>query len=256
VLDHRWPVRRAQGQRFFPSGVRGGEKIKAVYMIEPVILSDEILKQARTWRDECVRAWNADGIYPRVGEAILTSPVDNKPRKVVLHLSHGFNVKGKVFVGVRSEEGEVIEEGYTIILNREKIDLQRDLLLVILLHEMTHAVDPCFDEDVKKEKENPAAFQDWTGLYGLASELRAFAAMWTDNLREDIERDEYRNPGVSLHLYRHRSHEFDGFYTHGPSIRHDLVEQLTYHFRKIAEDLNRRKKEQADNEKDISNAME
>jgi hypothetical protein len=215
-------------------------------MIEPVILPDDILTQARTWRDDCVRRWNADGIFPRIGEATLTSLVDGKPRKIVLHLSHGFDVKGKIFPGVRSEAGEVIEEGCTIVLNRERIDPQRESLMPILLHEVTHAIDPCFDEDMKRREKNPEQFKDWRGQYGLASEQRAFAAMWTDDLREDIERGQYRNPGASLLLYRQRSHEFDGFYAYGQITRHDLIEQLEDHFTRIVEDLNRRKEAQAD----------
>lgn len=215
-------------------------------MVEAIILTDDILGQARTWRDDCVRRWNAEGIFPRIGEATVTSPVDGKPRKIVLYLSHGFDVKGKIFPGVRSEEGEVIEEGSTIVLNREKIDLQREPLMPILLHEVTHAVDPCFDEDMKRREENPEQFKDWRGQYGLASEQRAFAAMWTEDLREDLERGQYQNPGASLLLYGRRSHEFDGFYAYGQLTGHDLIEQMEDHFRKIVEDLKERKEAKDD----------
>src|SRR5262249_12166304 len=144
---------------------------------------------------------------------------------------------GKTFRGVRSEEADVTEEGYTIVLNREKINPQCDPLMPILLHEVTHALDPRFDEDMKVREEHPDEFKDWKVQYGLASELRAFAAMWTEDLREDLERDQYQNPGASLLQFRQRSDEFNGFYAYGLFAKHDLIAELEDHVSKIVEDL-------------------
>ena len=205
-------------------------------MIEPIILPDAILNQARLWHDDCFRLWDADGDFPRISEAILVSPVDNTPRKVVLHLAKRFGVRGKTFIGLRSEAGDVVGEGYTIALDRGEIDAQRDPLTAILLHEMTHAVDPLFEEDIRRQGEKER-LTDSEDLYALPSEQRAFSAMWTAELQEEIARGDYRGPGVFLQSFRNLSAEFKGFWD---NCSVELTDQTKYHIRRIAADLKRR----------------
>ncbi len=210
-------------------------------MLPPVILSGPVLEQARLWVEECPRRWWDGADFPQVGAATLLSPVDGQQRRVVLHLAGGFSVKAKTFVGIRSETGEVIGDGNTVVLNRDLIG-PTDSLRLILLHEMTHAVDPCFEEDF--ERLNPggraAGSLGAVEQYYLASEQRAFPAMWIEDLREDLGRGYYRSPGASIALYRQRSAEFRGFIDHTP----DLANQTREHFRLIVEDLLQRQKDQ------------
>ena len=169
-------------------------------MVEPLILSDEILTQARLWRDECLNRWGEEGAYPQIGEANLTSTVDGSQRKVVLHLGTGFTVKGKTFAKTLSETGEPIGEGSIIVLNRGVINHQVESIMPILLHELTHAVDPAFDDDNARRETEPERFTTSESQYSLLSEQRAFAAMWTNDLREDIKAGRYRNAGVAINV--------------------------------------------------------
>jgi hypothetical protein len=214
-------------------------------MLEPVILSEAILNQARLWRDECLRRWADADTFPRIGEETLSSPVDGSQRKVVLHVSKGLfeggrPVKGKTAVGIFFDVGD-IREGYTVVVNSEMID-RPDSLTPVLLHELTHALDPCFDDDFHMFNPPGAQGVRLTSeeQYDLSSEQRAFSAMWTEDLRIDLERGQYRNPGASALLYRQRSHEFDGFWCYGQLRKPELMQQTKEHFRQIIEDLRRR----------------
>jgi hypothetical protein len=212
-------------------------------MIEPVILTDAILDQAKWWEDDCNHRWTEEGNYLLMGETTVTSPVNGRPRKVVLHLGTFGQVKARTVPGIRSENGGVEEEGYTIILNRGVIDVRLEALIHILLHELTHAVDPEFDRDFQNlnPEGRPSLPLTSEQQYYLASEQRAFTAMWTENLRQDVDQDLYRSPGASILIYRHRSEEFDNYYGHCQLHRHDLMDQTKDHFRRIVEDLKRRK---------------
>src|SRR5206468_4196346 len=106
--------------------------LEAGIMLEPVIFPDAILTRARLWRDECFGHWNDDSVFPRIGEATLASPVNGESRVVVLHLGCGYFPKGKIMPGIRSARGEIIGEGYTVVLNTWRIDLQRESLMPIL----------------------------------------------------------------------------------------------------------------------------
>jgi hypothetical protein len=207
-------------------------------MIEPVILSDAILNQARLWQADCVRRWAEAAVFPQIGGALLTSPVDGQPRKVVLHLGQGFNLKARTLVGVRSSTGQVIGTGNTIILNRGKIH-PADAWMPILLHELTHAVDPYFEDDFRwlNPQGQPSVILSKSQEYHLASEQRAFPAMWIQDLRKDLDQGQYRNPSVSITLYCLRSAEFRGFWDNTP----DLAQQTEDHFRRIVKDLNVRR---------------
>ena len=203
-------------------------------MTEPVILSDAILNQARQWQAECVGRWADADVLPRIGEALLTSPVDGQPRRVVLHLGQGFSVKAKTVVGLRSPTGWVIGTGNVIIINRGMIHLT-DAWTPILLHELTHAVDPYFEDEFSRLNApgQPRVVLSKSQEYHLPSEQRAFPAMWIQDLRDDLERGLYHNPSVSIDLYCLRSPEFKGFWDNTL----DLEQQTEGHFRCMVKDL-------------------
>ena len=207
-------------------------------MIEPVILSDSILDQARLWRDECVRQWSAADQFPRVGEEVLVSPVDGSRRKVVLHLSDrlqegGREVKGKTAVGIFFDVGD-IRDGYTIAINGRKVR-STDELMRTLLHELVHCVDPEFDKDFGRLNQTggPRTPLVAVELYRLPSEQRAFPAMWIQDLRDDMDRGLYRNPSLSIARYCLQSPEFQGYWDYTP----DLAQQTEEHFRRMVKDL-------------------
>jgi hypothetical protein len=206
-------------------------------MLDPIILSDAILDQARVLRDACLQRWTERGEFPQIGAETLVSPVDGTSRKVVLHLGSGFRVKAQTCVGIRASTGQVIGEGYTVVLNRGLIDRAAPLVH-ILLHELTHTVDPCFDDDFSRLNPTGTQTARLSSLeqYYLPSEQRAFSAMWIADLREDLARDVYSNPAVSITRYCQLSAEFKGFWDNTP----DLAEQTKEHFRRMVEDLRKR----------------
>jgi len=210
-------------------------------MVEPVILSADILTQARLWRDDCLRRWNEAGQLPppRIGEAIFTSPVDGSQRRVVLDLYPLIlgGVRGKTRPGVL-EADETETEGYTIALNASMINPALDSLLAIILHELTHALDPECDKDIQMQ--NPA-----TGIrvilssmqqYDLASERRAFSAMWTADLAQDILDGTYHDPDDAITRYCLRATEFAAFVQY----THHLHQERLEHFSKIVDALKSR----------------
>jgi hypothetical protein len=213
-------------------------------MVDPVILSVDILTQASLWQTEAERRWNESPQHVRIGEAVLVSPVDGTSRNVALSLVDGIlgadnrPIKGKTLIGLYSEKGVCTGDGFTIFINRGMIAEPQELRLV-LLHEITHAVDQCFVEDVHRQ-EAEGRLTDSADLYDLPSEQRAFTAMWTENLREDLVSGKYRNAGATINIYKVRSAEFNGFVGHCQLGREALLNQTTHHIRRIAEALQQR----------------
>jgi hypothetical protein len=203
-------------------------------VLKPVILPEPILAQARAWQVECERRWAEVGRFVKVGEAILVSPVDKSERKVVLSLSGEMNVKGKVFPGIRDDDGKVIGEGYAVYLDRQWCSYKLDLPAV-LLHEMVHAVDPEFDRDCEKQGARKAKglALDSLYLYTLPSEQRAFTAMWTEDLRKAIDSGAYTTVADAVNEFKLRNKEFKGFCDYNPG----LMPQVRGHIRTIVADL-------------------
>jgi hypothetical protein len=157
--------------------------------IEPLLLTEEILAQAESWREECLRRWNEHDAV-EIGRANLRSPVDDSQRTVVLFLRDrpsraGDRAKGKVRRGLILPDNSEAD-GYTIAINRELIPRPDEDLLHALVHEISHAVDPCFDQD--HEHLNPGGQPGpralaWNEDATQPSELRAFVSMWTNSIR-------------------------------------------------------------------------
>jgi hypothetical protein len=210
------------------------------HFIEPVILPKEILGQARSWLEECASRWGEPGLFPRIGEAMLTSPVDDKTRKVVLHLACGLNVKGQTTTGVRDEHGREIEDGNTIILNRVLLRNRRVTHLPpppisVLLHEITHAVDPVFESDFQwlNHSGHQRVVVNPGELYRLPSEQRAFTAMWMEDLRIDMANAGELTPDDRISDYRGRLEEFAWFCAECP----EFGNQNRNHFEEMIEAL-------------------
>jgi hypothetical protein len=208
-------------------------------MVEPVILSDEIINQARLWRDECSLRWDRADVLPRIGEATLTSSVDGSRRNVVLHLVPVLDgdVKAKTWVSAREVDGSKAE-AYTIALNTSMIAHPFEDHLPILLRELTHVVDPEFDKDFHRQNPSgaPAIVLTRRQRYQLPSERRAFTAMWTADLIQDIRSGKHHDLEEASNRYCGKSAEFYAFVVHTP----DLADERLEHFRRMVEELRRR----------------
>ncbi len=206
--------------------------------VNAVILPNAILDQASAWRDESIMRWSERGDkFMLIGDACLVSPVDNRARVVRLMLARNFQTKGKAIPTLRSLSGEIVGDGYTICLNRELIVLDRDPLMAILLHEIVHSVDPYFDEDVRRQETEGRL--DGEDLYALPSEQRAFTAMWTDSLREDLAAESF-DLDVTLRRYADCCREFDFFCCYCLLAGGDLRNQTRAHFSTIVAALRKR----------------
>jgi hypothetical protein len=207
-------------------------------MIDPVILPPAILAEAKSWREMCRQRWDTVKEYPQIADATLVSPVDGSQRRVVLRFALSNVGKGRTIPGLRNKDGRVYGEGYTVILCREKITSQNDLL-PILLHEMTHAVDPWFDFDMFMQnppERKPIALTS-REQYRLFSEQRAFTAMWTEELNKDFLQGRFLNASASVAQFCHRSPEFRAFVENTS----DLIDQTKEHLWRIVEMLMLRK---------------
>jgi hypothetical protein len=211
-------------------------------MIDPVILSPAILTEAKSWREKCRRRWDTENEYPQIGDATLVSPVDGSQRRVVLSFALSRVGNGRTTPGLRNKDGMVYGEGYTVTLCREKIKTPDDVM-PILLHEMTHAVDPWFDFDMNMQ--NPIGREPIQltsqQQYRLLSEQRAFTAMWTEALRTDLVRGRFQNARVSIAKFSQWSPEFRAFVENTPELRG----QTEQHFWRIVESFIFRNQEQS-----------
>jgi hypothetical protein len=186
--------------------VDSGERL---CLLEPVILSDVILNQARLWVAECQTRSPVPPNAPPIGEAILISPVDDTPRRVMLRVA-SIAVKGKTVRGIFSDTGSRTGDGYTLALDTDYVAIAPAKIIHVLLHELIHSLDPRFDMDEDWQDQN-GQLTDKAELYRLASEQRAFTGMWIEALRIDLSEGRYNSPDDSNAAYRQMMPEFDYF---------------------------------------------
>jgi len=199
-------------------------------MLEPVILRDEIIDQARAWRDRCLSRWHRRvGREHEVGRATVLSPVDGLPRKVVIYLSCGLRARALTCPpGGNPDE----PESYCIAVDADRdTNCDQRVFLAVLLHELTHAIDPYFDADCAGRRLSPPLSE-----YDLPSEQRAFTAMWIDFMRELVDGGHFRAGAFPSRL-RRLSPEFDGFYGYGQIGRPHVVDQMNAHYRAMERHL-------------------
>jgi hypothetical protein len=126
---------------------------------------------------------------------------------------------------------EAEPDEYTVLVNTAN-PRARALLLPILLHELTHVVDPCFLEDLSFIA--TLETDDSAGRYDLRSEQRAFTAMWISDLRDAIAAGTFRGVGAWLIILQGLSPEFEGFVGHAQLGRPHLYQQIRDHIDKMA----------------------
>src|SRR5581483_5221575 len=109
-------------------------------------------------------------------------------------------------------------------------------LLAMLLHELTHVIDPCFVADTEaKQKWDAGSRSDSFCQYRLQSEQRAFTAMWMAELRDWITAHPSADMTFFISHAQKLSREFDGFVT----FNMHLYRQILSHFFAMAAALDK-----------------
>jgi hypothetical protein len=146
-------------------------------------------------------------------------------------LEGGRPVKGKTVPGFSPDGSKpTTTEGYTVVLNRGRLHKNGDWL-PILLHKLTHAVDPMFDADSQRlnPARGPKVPLSPLDQYRLVSEQRAFTAMWTGVVRKASDSGDYTTAAEVVKALRLRNLEFEGFCCYND----DLLPQVRDHIRAI-----------------------
>jgi hypothetical protein len=216
-------------------------------MLEPIILSEEIVKLARKWSNECngSRHFTMAGVRRHlVGEASITSPEDRAERKVALYITRELTGGVRAWTcqpGTRDESGSLYApEGHYCILVEDFFSGQQPLFAA-LLHELTHVVDPVFLQDCEAKKSwvrTGDKVNDALREYALPSELRAFTAMWIEELKTHLA-----SGNIDLDAFIEEicweSEHFRGFCKFGPEVVPNLMEQIRDHFAKMVAHFSR-----------------
>jgi hypothetical protein len=163
-------------------------------VVDPIILADDLIGVATTWSREALgRVGTLSGTCELgIGEAAIQSPADAKERNVKLYLtSEPMNAVGMTFppnVRFRRGDPDRVENRYVIMIHDRRDYFRhafgRDRMLATLLHELTHVIDPQFIEDtLAKQQTDAVKVRRPADDYALASEQRAFTAMWIAHLK-------------------------------------------------------------------------
>jgi hypothetical protein len=209
--------------------------------LDPIFLPDDIVSKAKEWQDVSLANWERGqpGALFQIGEAVFTSPVDQQERPVVLCLAPWSSdrpdqrtARGVTFApGADFAAGVVTSDPvrYRVVLNTA-FSPRGDLLLLVL-HELTHVVDPCFLEDCEIRKTDPGRWGS-AEQYSLRSERRAFVSMWTEAVREAIVGNSYSDPESFVSGLAGRCPEFDHFYVdsivRGPKWSGQVREHIAF----------------------------
>jgi hypothetical protein len=126
---------------------------------------------------------------------------------------------------------DAADDEYSIAVDAARAFTPPGFLLPALLHELTHVVDPRFEEDTREKQEAPRK-RSAQEEYALASEQRAFTAMWIDELTREMKRGTFADVKTFIEMTAGLSEEFRAFLTYGPT---GVREQVAYHFRKMSE---------------------
>jgi hypothetical protein len=213
--------------------------------LEPIILGEDIISTARLWRDGSVAAW-AQGqpdVLFRIGEANVISPVDQQARPVSCYLVTWNN-------GPHTARGLTVPPGGDIAPGRIAPDRTRSRVLIntfiphdgnlleVILHELTHVVDPCLIEDLHPAEYDPRLWEDDDGElpndYELPSERHAFVSMWIERIRVAVNDRAFRDPKSFAEALLHECHEFGGFYADSIRRPRPWVDQVHEHLGAIA----------------------
>jgi hypothetical protein len=226
--------------------------ITVLKSVEPVILSDSILAEAESWRDELLTRVPTEPADVRIDDKLLT--FNGKQRRVALFIVREIqdNVEfwGKCEPKIRSKDGRAEEGGNTVLIPWAVVQYEkgrvfshaqnvRDMLMPNLLHEITHAIDPLFDEYCLNQKtKNTAQPMSRREYYLLPVERRAFTAMCTSQIRRELIDFGYLAPEDAIESCCQEIYTFRGFCD---EVGADLYPEIVNHFRIIIEDLRQRR---------------
>jgi hypothetical protein len=210
-------------------------------MIEPVILPDELIDLAVNWKD-IYFAWLRSPDGPTIfDETTITSPVDGSSRPtrfLPIHIVHGPAQTLPRFISLA---GEHDGPGWTVAVDPRQLEPREDFIIAVLLHELSHVVDPLHDRDCETRAANPKPHRSPEEQYAFESEQRAFTAMWSWHLREAVAQCERVDPREVMEAFGQMDLYFGGFLAFAISRRRDLLTQTEGHFRRIIDDLRERR---------------
>lgn len=202
-------------------------------MSAAVILPDSIISLALQWRHEYLSHWpRPAGAKLHIGQAIITSPVDGEERRVSALLSDWLDRDAVTFQpDLTAADGELISPAgnYSVIVNRkmvftrpEREAIQRELLAVIL-HELTHVVDPTFlaDTTAGGQKLGPI------DRYNLPSERRAFVAMWIAEMQDQLRISNDFDAESFMWRVAAMSRHFNGLLDYHPELHGEVRDSFT-----------------------------
>lgn len=217
-------------------------------MLEPIVLDPNIVTVAKQWLDSAILRWNEpEGLISAgehdvrvsIGEASLTGE-----RYVRLNLGkweskNWFRHTPRAITFPPNELRNAPKDGfYNIVLNTLFPPNDNQLLLVILLHEIVHSVDPLFDTDCKLRKKRKDQGLPPTEEYELRSEQLAFSGMWIEELRKLADQFPEKSGEEMIDLLLGQCVEFDYFLAHLSKMKSThLLDQLKYLFNQIVTSL-------------------
>jgi hypothetical protein len=203
-------------------------------------LPDALIDLAVKWKD-IYFAWlpTPDGATI-FAETTITSPVDHSPRLtrfIPIRISQG---PAQTIPRLLSPMGEHDGPGWTVALDPSQLEPREDFIIAVLLHELTHVVDPKHDQDCATRAANPESHRRPEEQYAYESEQRAFAAMWSWHLREAVKHCQRVDPREAMEALEQKDAYFGGFLAFARLRRRDLVTQTEDHIRQIIDDLRAR----------------
>jgi hypothetical protein len=210
-------------------------------MAEPIILSDELIDLAVKWKD-IYFAWlrTSDGATI-FAETTIISPVDRSSRLTRFLPIRTTAGPAQTVPRLISLTGQHEGPGWTVALDPNQLEPREDFIIAVLLHELTHVVDPAHDRDCATRAANPEPRRPPEEQYAFESEQRAFTAMWSWYLREAVAHCDRIDPREAVNTLASQDRYFGGFLAFAASRSLDLVAQTEEHFSRMVEDLQARK---------------
>lgn len=206
--------------------------------VEPVILTDQVIDLARGW----AREWSerreryAGPERELVSQSSFQFPAGGQEFRVAVFLSDPLPGNAKAFTSLPdrlTRSGEPVgPTGHFSILINHQAPFTPSNLLAVILHELTHVVDPQFLTDCEaKQQWHREWFIEPRRHYVLASERKAFASMWIAEIQEYIRwREAIGEPRFEplnfINTMARQLPEFEGFLRGCPEFWSETISQI------------------------------
>jgi hypothetical protein len=206
-------------------------------MIEPVLLPDALIDLAVGWKDSYFAWLNGPDGQTILAETTITSPVDGSSRLTRFLPIRIVQGPAQTLLRLINVEGEYDGPGWTVAVDPHQLEEREDFIVAVLLHELTHVVDPAHDRDCETRAADFKPRRSAEEQYAFESEQRAFTAMWSWHLREFVARCDRVEPREVIRTLAGHDVYFGGYIRFAQSRRPDLMLQTEAHFRRIINSL-------------------